>query len=60
MKRITPKQVARAVPYEEAMRSSVVAKRAANNNRKSKRGHGLNFKVADNDPMAKESDANYP
>ncbi|MGH9588299.1 MAG: hypothetical protein ACRD3F_15220 [Acidobacteriaceae bacterium] len=39
-------------------RSSVVAKRAANN--KGKRGHGLTNRVTDNDPMEKDSESNWP
>ena len=60
MKRPTPKQVAQSVPVVQAMRSSVVAKRAANNDRKAKKGRGLNFRVSDNDPMAKDSESNWP
>jgi hypothetical protein len=58
-KPITPRQLARAVPVMQAMRSSVVAKRRANNDRKSK-GRGLKAQVADNDPMAKDSESNWP
>ncbi len=36
----------------------IVAKRAANNGKKPRLG--LQNKVTDNDPMARESDANYP
>ncbi len=60
MKRLTPTQIERSVPIIEAMRSSVVAKRKANNDRKAKGGRGLSSKVADNDPMAKDSETNYP
>ncbi len=60
MKRPTPQQVARSVPVVDAMRSSVVAKRRANNDRKGKKGRGLDARVADNDPMAKDSESNWP
>ena len=60
MRRITPKQVAKDVPVIEAMRSSVVSKRAKNNAPKHKGDRGLQFRVADNDPMAKDSQTNYP
>ena len=64
--KLTPKQIARAVPFMEAERSaktgrsSVVSKRRANNDRRSKAGHGLNARVADNDPMEKDSESNWP
>ena len=60
MKRISSKQVAKEVPIIEAMRSSVVSKRARNNAPKGKGGRGLQFRVADNDPMAKDSESNWP
>ena len=60
MKRLTPRQVARAVPFEAAERSSIVAKRAANNNRKGKSARGLAAKVSDSDPMANDSESNWP
>ncbi len=60
MKRLSPKQVAKDVPVIEAMRSSVVSKRAKNNAPKGKGGRGLKFSVADNDPMAKDSESNWP
>ncbi len=60
MKRLTPKQVATDVPVIQAMRSSVVSKRAKNNAPKSKGDHGLKFRVSDNDPMAKDSESNWP
>ena len=59
MKRPSPQQVARSVPVVTAMRSSVVAKRNANNDRK-KKGAGLGYKVTDNDPMQKDSESNWP
>ncbi len=64
--KLTPKQIARAVPFMQAerstktARSSVVAKRRANNDKRSKAGHGLNARVADNDPMQKDSESNWP
>ena len=60
MKRITPKQVAQAVPIERALRSSVVDKRKANNAHTKKRGTGFKAGVSDNDPMQKDSESNYP
>lgn len=59
MKRLTPKDIARAVPVERAY-SSVVAKRKANNDRSGKRSYGLRNKVTDNDPMEKDSESNWP
>jgi hypothetical protein len=65
--KLTPKQIARAVPFmaaeersTKAARSSIVAKRKANNDKRSKAGHGLRPKVADNDPMEKDSESNWP
>ena len=60
MKPLKPRQVARDVPVIEAMRSSVVAKRKANNERKGKSARGLKFRVSDNDPMDKDSESNWP
>ena len=60
MKPLKPRQLARDAPVVEAMRSSVVSKRKANNDRKGKKGRGLDAKVADNDPMAKDSESNWP
>ena len=60
MKPLRPRQVARDVPIVEVMRSSVVAKRKANNAPKGKGGRGLKFKVSDNDPMDKDSESNWP
>ena len=60
MKSLKPRQLARDVPAIEAMRSSVVPKRRANNDAKKKVGRGLRFKVSDNDPMDKDSESNWP
>lgn len=42
----------------EPKRSSVVAKRRANDSGKGR--HGLKNPVTDNDPMQKDSESNYP
>jgi hypothetical protein len=48
-------------PYRRrAKPQSVVEKRKANNDRSGKRSFGLQNKVADNDPMQKDSESNYP
>ena len=60
MKRISPASLARAIPIERAMRSQVVAKRRANNAPKKSLAAGLKAPVTDNDPMAKDSESNWP
>ncbi|MDE2105365.1 MAG: hypothetical protein KGL39_49520 [Patescibacteria group bacterium] len=56
--KITPRQLAKAMPIIKA-ESRVVAKRKANNAPK-KRGTGFNSRVTDNDPMAKDGESNWP
>lgn len=52
------KELERTIPIAQAF-SSVVNKRAANNNRKGKTS-GFKAHVTDNDPMDKDSESNYP
>ena len=53
-----PQKVGREFARADQQRSSVVAKRAANN--KGKVGRGLVNRVTDNDPMQKDSESNWP
>jgi len=46
-------------PYRRRGKS-VVEKRRVNNDKSGKRGHGLENRVADNDPMEKSPRGNYP